>query len=56
MMKGVRELNEINIKYLKKYKLFILLNVISVFGFALVELGIPTIMAKIIDVGIAIMI
>ncbi|MBD8046945.1 ABC transporter ATP-binding protein [Clostridium faecium] len=41
------------LKYLKKYKLFILLNVISVFGFALVELGIPTIMAKIIDVGIA---
>ncbi|HAG42611.1 MAG TPA: multidrug ABC transporter ATP-binding protein, partial [Clostridium sp.] len=41
------------LKYLKNYKLFIILNVISVFGFALVELGIPTIIAKIIDVGIA---
>ncbi len=41
------------LKYLKNYKLFIMLNIISVFGFALVELGIPTIMAKIIDVGIA---
>ena len=38
--------------YLKKYKLLFLLNVLSVFGFALVELGIPTIMAKIIDNGI----
>lgn len=33
--------------------MLILLNVISVFGFALVELGIPTIMAKVIDNGIA---
>lgn len=41
------------LKYLKNYKLLIALNVISVFGFALVELGIPTIMAKIIDNGIA---
>ncbi|MGL4570367.1 MAG: ABC transporter ATP-binding protein [Clostridium sp.] len=40
------------LKYLKKYKVLFILNVISVFGFALVELGIPTIMAKIIDVGI----
>ncbi|MBB6713681.1 ABC transporter ATP-binding protein [Clostridium gasigenes] len=40
------------LKYLKKYKLLVLLNVISVFGFALVELGIPTIMAKVIDIGI----
>lgn len=40
------------LKYLKNYKLFIALNVISVFGFALVELGIPTIMSKIIDNGI----
>ena len=38
------------LKYLKNYKLLIILNVISVFGFALVELGIPTIMA---EVGIA---
>lgn len=41
------------IRYLKNYKMLILLNVISVFGFALVELGIPTIMAKVIDNGIA---
>jgi len=41
------------LKYLKNYKPLIILNVISVFGFALVELGIPTIMSKIIDKGIA---
>ena len=41
------------LKYLKNYKLLLILNVISVFGFALVELGIPTIMAKVIDNGIA---
>lgn len=41
------------LKYLKKYKLLFMINVISVFGFALVELGIPTIMAKVIDKGIA---
>lgn len=40
------------LKYLKNYKPFILLNIISIFGFALVELGIPTIMAKVIDNGI----
>lgn len=40
------------LKYLKNYKIFLLFNVISVFGFVLVELGIPTIMAKIIDIGI----
>ncbi|MEG0307688.1 MAG: ABC transporter ATP-binding protein [Clostridium sp.] len=40
------------LKYLKNYKMLILLNVVSVFGFALVELGIPTIMAKVIDKGI----
>ncbi|MGG5460446.1 ABC transporter ATP-binding protein [Clostridium sp. B9] len=40
------------LKYLKNYKLILILNVISVFGFALVELGIPTIMAKVIDIGI----
>jgi ATP-binding cassette subfamily B multidrug efflux pump len=40
------------LKYLKNYKLLIALNVISVFGFALVELGIPTIMSRIIDNGI----
>ncbi|MGG7078170.1 ABC transporter ATP-binding protein [Clostridium sardiniense] len=40
------------LRYLKNYKLLFIINVISVFGFALVELGIPTIMAKIIDIGI----
>lgn len=42
------------LSYLKNYKLLVCLNIISVFGFALVELGIPTIMAKIIDNGIAV--
>lgn len=41
------------LKYLKNYKLLIMINIISVFGFALVELGIPTIMADVIDNGIA---
>lgn len=40
------------LKYLKNYKVLFLINVISVLGFALVELGIPTVMAKIIDDGI----
>jgi ATP-binding cassette subfamily B multidrug efflux pump len=38
---------------MKKYKWLVILNIISVFGFALVELGIPTIMSKVIDNGIA---
>ena len=37
------------LEYLKRYKLWFVLNVISVFGFALVELGIPTIIAYMID-------
>ena len=41
------------LSYLKKYKLLVCINILSVFGFALVELGIPTIMAEIIDKGIA---
>ncbi|MGL5353972.1 MAG: ABC transporter ATP-binding protein [Clostridium sp.] len=40
------------IQYLKKYKLLVLVDLFAVFGFALVELGIPTIMAKVIDHGI----
>ena len=40
------------LNYIKRYKLLLVLNIISVFGFALVELGIPTIMAKVIDHGI----
>lgn len=38
--------------YLKKYKKLFVLNVISVFGFALVELGLPTIIADMIDNGV----
>ena len=38
--------------YLKNYKLLFFVNVLSVFGFALVELGIPTIVAQMIDVGV----
>ena len=40
------------LKYLKNYKGLLLLNLISICGFALVELGIPTVMAKVIDTGI----
>lgn len=40
-------------KYLKNYKKLLFLNIISVFGFALVELGIPTIIASMIDIGVA---
>lgn len=41
------------LSYLKNYKLLIVLNILAIFSFALVELGIPTIIAKIIDNGIA---
>lgn len=41
------------LKYLKNYKKWFLIDVISVFGFILVELGIPTIVAKMIDVGVS---
>ncbi|MDB0439137.1 multidrug ABC transporter ATP-binding protein [Clostridioides difficile] len=41
------------LNYLKNYKLLIVLNILAIFSFALVELGIPTIIAKIIDNGIA---
>ena len=40
------------LKYLKNYKLLFFFNVVSVFGFVLVELGIPTIVATMIDVGV----
>lgn len=39
--------------YIKNYKLLLFFDILSVFSFALVELGIPTIMAKMIDDGIA---
>lgn len=51
--KGVFKEMRLILKYLKNYKLLIMINIISVFGFALVELGIPTIMADVIDHGIA---
>ena len=38
--------------YLKNYKLLLLLNILSVFGFAVVELGIPTIISDMIDQGV----
>lgn len=40
------------LEYLKKYKKLLCLNIISVFGFALVELGLPTLIAQMIDVGV----
>ncbi|MEG0228833.1 MAG: ABC transporter ATP-binding protein [Lachnospiraceae bacterium] len=40
------------LKYLKNYKKMFILNIFSVFGFALVELGIPTIVAQMIDRGV----
>lgn len=41
------------LRYLKNYKGLTALNFLAIFSFALVELGIPTIMAQIIDRGIA---
>lgn len=38
--------------YLKRYKLLVLLNFISVFGFALTELGIPTVISMMVDDGV----
>lgn len=40
------------LRYLKRYKGLFILNVCSVFGFALVELGIPTIVSEMIDKGV----
>ena len=51
-MKGSESIMKLLLNYIKRYKLLLFLNIISVFGFALVELGIPTIMAKVIDHGI----
>lgn len=41
------------LKYVKRYWPFVLLNLVGVLGFAAAELGLPTIMASIIDQGIA---
>ena len=40
------------LKYLKPYKTLVLLNIISIFGFALAELGIPTLISDMIDEGV----
>ena len=40
-------------RYLKRYKGYIVCNILAVFGFALAELGIPTIVSQMIDNGIA---
>ena len=39
------------LSYLKRYKGLVFLNFISVFGFALTELGIPTIISRMVDGG-----
>ena len=41
------------LSYLKRYKGLVFLNFISVFGFALTELGIPTIISRMVDSGVA---
>ena len=41
------------LSYLKRYKGLVFLNFISVFGVALTELGIPTIISKMVDGGVA---
>ena len=41
------------VSYLKRYKGLVFLNFISVFGFALTELGIPTIISRMVDGGVA---
>lgn len=41
------------LSYMKKYKLWILLDMISVFGFVICELGIPTLVSQMIDQGIS---
>lgn len=40
------------LRYLKRYKLLVLLNFISVFVFALTELGIPTVISMMVDDGV----
>ncbi|URZ00370.1 ABC transporter ATP-binding protein [Clostridium felsineum] len=42
------------LKYLKRYKLYVFLNILGVLGFATSELGIPTIVSNMIDKGIAV--
>ena len=39
--------------YVMKQKKLLVLNIICVFGFIIIELGLPTVLAKILDVGVA---
>lgn len=41
------------LRYLKRYKWLVFVNFLSVFGFALTELGIPTIISMMVDEGVA---
>ena len=41
-------------RYIKRYRLILLLNVVGSFGFIFVELGLPTMLAKLIDGAIAV--
>lgn len=43
---------QLMLKYLNRYRWYIVLNIIGVMGFAAAELGIPTIVSKMIDNGI----
>lgn len=40
-------------RYVKRYKFILILNIIGSFGFIFVELGLPTMLAKLIDAAIA---
>lgn len=43
---------EVNFTVFKKYKLYLFFNILAVLGFAVAELGIPTIVSNMIDRGI----
>ena len=38
--------------YLKRYKTYVFFNILAILGFAAAELGIPTIVSRMIDNGI----
>lgn len=40
------------LRYIKRYRLALFFNFIAVFGFVIIELGLPTLLARIIDEGI----
>ncbi len=39
-------------RYTMRYKGFVLMNLICAMGFVLIELGLPTLLAQMIDVGV----